>query len=354
MSQSSPGFINKKNIIKNLIFVLALGLGINIIFSFYTDFGKMGEALKTIKLGYFLIPFFVYIVVYLIESLRLTIVLRLFKYKISFKDSFFNSAMGYLFSYLTPLASGGQPFQIYHLKTLNVKARESSSIIISRFVENTISIIIIILIFIRRVLDIVYTTNLNRKILFLGLVTSLFFAIFFLFFLIRPDYIGKFAKKIETTKFIILLEKKFNKQKLSEKINKWTIELKNSVTILWRENLYIMILDIFLGLIVLLLQAYSMYYLFFKIIKIDMNFFEFSLIYFLIMLVSFYVPTPGASGGIESAYILVFLDFFKNKSLIVLSIFLWRISTYYLQIFFLFILMGIYFRKTKGDLHIGT
>ncbi|OQY10721.1 MAG: hypothetical protein B6I29_00740 [Marinitoga sp. 4572_148] len=354
MSQSNELFMNKKNIIKNLIIVLALGMGINIFFSFFVDFKEIGEAMKTVKFEYFLIPFFIYIIIYIIESLRLKIILRLFEYKISFNDAFFNSSMGYLFSFLTPLASGGQPFQIYHLKTLNIKARESSSIIISRFVENTISIIAIILLFIRKIFDIVYNTNLNEKILFFGLITSLFFAIFFLFFLIRPDLIGKFAKKIENTRFVLFLEKKLNKKNLAEKINKWTLELKNSVNILWKKNLYIMIIDIMLGILILLLQAYSMYYVFFEIMKINMDFFEFSLIYFLIMLVSFYVPTPGASGGIESAYIIVFLDFFNHKSLIVLSVFIWRISTYYLQILFSLILLVLYFRKNKGGKYLDA
>lgn len=349
MSQIDTTYMKKNKIIKNLIIVLILGMVINIIFSLYTDFGKMLDNLKEVKLNFVLIPFFIYIVVYIIESIRLKIVLNVFNYKISFKDSFFNNVMGYFFSFLTPLATGGQPFQIYHLKALNIKARESSSIIISRFVENIISIIAIVMIFLGKVLNIVYTTNLNRKILFLGLITSLFFAFFFLIFLMRPDYIGKFAKKIENTKFISFLEKKFRKKDLSEKINKWTMELKDSVSTLWKKNLYIMILDILLGMVVLLLQVYSMYFIFYEIMKIQMNFFEFSLIYFLLLLVSFYVPTPGASGGIESVFILVFLDFFSSKSLIVLSVFLWRISTYYLQILFQFIIFILYFKEyTNG------
>ena len=193
-------------------------------------------------------------------------------------------------------------------------------------------------------LNIIVKSGFNSKILLIGLLSSLFFAIFFLFLLIRPDFIAKFAKKLENTKFMLIIEKKINKKNLSGKIINWTLELKNSIALLWKKNFLIMIFDILLCIFQLILQPYAMYYLFIKILEINMNFLDFSLIYYLVFLISFYIPTPGASGGIESVFILVFLDFFANKEKIALVIFIWRLTTYYLQIFFQIILLMIYLK----------
>jgi hypothetical protein len=345
-SQSKP--LDTKKLLKNIFTVFILGIIINVFLSFYMDFSDLNQSLTNVKIYHLFIPFFSYIFIYIIESLRLVIVLRILKYKIPFKEAFFNSVMGYLFSFLTPIATGGQPFQIYHLKMLNIKARESSSIILSRFVENILTIILIIIIFMKEVMNILYNMDLNKNILFLGLFTSIFFAIIFLFFLIRPDLIGTFIRKIENTKIILFIEKKTNKKNIALALEKWTQELKESVSILWGKNIHIMILDILLGVLVLLLQSFSMYYIFDILLNINMNYFHFTLIYFLILIISFYIPTPGASGGIEGVYILVFSNLVKKKSMVILSIFLWRLTTYYFQIFFGLLLLMFYMKISKS------
>ncbi|NUU95111.1 hypothetical protein XO10_02235 [Marinitoga sp. 1135] len=334
---------NKKMIIKNILLAIFIGLAVNIVFIFYSDFEKIKETILYTKLSDFFIPFIIFIAVYIIEAIRLDIVLRSLGHKITFKDAFTNSVINYLFTYITPLAMGGQPFQIYHLKMLGIKARESTAMISSKFIEYQYTVIFLIVVFISKIKFIVNQEVLSYKVLLGGFTVTIIFSIFFTALLVEPLLVIKILKKFPKLK-----------KKRILKLESWTMELRENIAFLWKKNFFVMVIDIILGILSLMIQSYTLYVVFsYKIQNFNLDFFTFFPLYLLVYLLVFYFPTPGSSGGLEAVYVLIYSSIFKNSSNVLISILIWRIATYYFQIVFglimLFLNKNLFFNQISEN-----
>jgi len=56
--------------------------------------------------------------------------------------------------------------------------------------------------------------------------------------------------------------------------------------------------------------------------------------YVILWQVVFYVPTPGASGGVEGAFALVYSGMTSALGPTIIAIFVWRFATFYLLLLF--------------------
>ena len=59
-----------------------------------------------------------------------------------------------------------------------------------------------------------------------------------------------------------------------------------------------------------------------------------------ILMISSFVPLPGASGGAEGSFYMFFQMFFKSSGSVSVAILLWRMFTFYLPI-----VVGVYFAR---------
>ncbi|HBT51010.1 MAG TPA: hypothetical protein DEA49_02695 [Petrotoga sp.] len=146
--------LSRKKIIINLIIALIIGLVINILISFFADFQETLVTLKTVNLFVIVEVFIVFSMAYLIDLIRLYLVSISFHKKIKFKDAIYNTISYYFMSNITPMASGGQPYQIYHLTKLGIESTLATNIVMSRLVENLLFSSAMILIYIKRVMSI--------------------------------------------------------------------------------------------------------------------------------------------------------------------------------------------------------
>lgn len=346
---------NIKKTLSMIGLVFIIGLVINIIFSLFVKNNILLTAIQKVSWYHLLIPFLCYGGLYLVDTIRLMLVLSQFKYKVSFKDMFVNSVLGYFFSYLTPMATGGQPFQIYHLKTCGVDSKTATNISLSRLVEFAFTSLAIVLIGVKWLIDIAQTASIGAPIIYLGFSISLALGIGMLLLLIKPDTVGKIALKLEKKKIGALVKKITKKQDWSALVHNWSQEFKENIRFLWSEKLPVMILDILLGLGNLILQVLSLYALFIFFLGINVNFFQILLTFLLLNLVVYYIPTPGASGTIEGVYSMVFLGLTGKPDLTFVSIIVWRFSTYYMHIFFgLFFFLYFYFKEKAQNKKTGV
>ncbi|HIP92507.1 MAG TPA: UPF0104 family protein, partial [Thermotoga sp.] len=86
---------------------------------------------------------------------------------------------------------------------------------------------------------------------------------------------------------------------------------------------------------------------FFLILKnifhdLPLNYMDVAGIFFFLTLVVYYVPTPGASGGVEAIYHLTLSSLLENPSKTMTVILMWRAVTYYIPILMGLIALGIY------------
>jgi len=331
--------------VKFVIIVVIIGLVVNTIITFLMDHRKVLEIIRTVRFDYFLIPFLCYLGWNLINTFRLRIVTSQFNVKIPFRKRFFNSVLGTFFNNLTPMAAGGQPFQIFHLKTLGLRSKTATNIILSRFVEQAGIIICILIISVPQIIRVVRSMRVGSVLIFIGLSTTFCFALIFLLILIRPDVIGKISMGIYHTALGRFIGRIIKRPKWAEKVLTWTRELRDQVAFLWTEKLHIMIIDIICGLAIILLQGFSLYYLLHNRVDPSLTYLEVTITFVIIWQVVFYIPTPGASGTIEGGFSLVFAGLTKAPELTFTMIVVWRLSTYYAHILFGGIFFGIYMKK---------
>ncbi len=349
-NQESKSKPNKRSLVRLIIIVIVIGAAANILISFFLDSDRLIESIRKIRLIAFIIPFLAYLLINVIDSIRVKLVLWQLNYKIPTLQAFFNSVIGIFITNLTPLAAGGQPFQIYHLSSQGVDLKTSTNVILSRFVEQAMLLMAIVLLSIPRIIKITATLNIGSVVIYIALFFTFVFAMLFLLLLIRPNTVGNLAIKLEHS-FIGKIVHKFSKKRdWAERLFKWSHELRDEVHFLWTHKTVVMIVDTFLGLVVLLLQASSLFFVFRIILKSDISLFETFITFNIIWQIIFYIPTPGASGSIEGAFALVFSGLTGAPEKTLVSVFVWRFSTYYLHILFGGIIFWIYMKlQTKQD-----
>jgi uncharacterized protein (TIRG00374 family) len=332
--KQDPSYSSMKKIGKMIVIVIIIGLLVNILISFIFGFRNTSDALRKVSWEHLLVPFVIYVAIYLIDSLRLKLVLRQFGGRIKIGDAFTNSLMGYFFSYLTPMATGGQPFQIYHLKKLGIDAKTSTNIIVSRWIEYLGSAIVLTLVFIPLIFPLLKTASVQTTFITVGFSVSVAASIVIVILFMRPDWIGRLLRFLEKSFIGRLVTRLTKKKNWGEAAHAWSHDLKRNIAFLWKEKFYIVALDLVLGLAVLVLQVFSLAWVLVTLVGVQLDFFQAFITVLLLNLVVYYIPSPGASGGLESVYTMVFSLYTGQPHLSFIAIIVWRFATYYLQIFF--------------------
>jgi uncharacterized protein (TIRG00374 family) len=348
-TKKPAAYSSMKKIVRMIVIVIIIGLLVNVLLTFIFGFQSIGSALQKVSWEHILVPFGIYALIYLIDALRLKLVLRQFKEKIGLGGAYANSLMGYFFSYLTPMATGGQPFQIYHLKKTGIDAKTSTNVIMSRWVEYLFSAIIITLIFIPTILPLLASFNAQTTFLIIGFSVTVAASILVAILFIRPDWIGNLLKLLEKSfigRFITKISKKKN---WGEAAHAWSRDLRGNIAFLWKEKFYIIILDVILGILILGLQVFSLTWILITLMGVQLNFLSVFATVLLLNLVVYYIPSPGASGGLEGVYTMVFTLYTGQPQLSFIAVTVWRFATYYLQIFFGLIVF-LFMRRRGGTL----
>lgn len=128
--------MDKKNIKKyilNVAIILLVG-GLSIYFSIGNQLEGTIESLSHCHLGWLLVVVILMLIFYLINAMNLTLFARVYKENYSLKQGIVNAMAGIFFNGITPMASGGQFYQIYAFNKQGIKATYSSSILLMIFI----------------------------------------------------------------------------------------------------------------------------------------------------------------------------------------------------------------------------
>ncbi len=158
LSKKENENINKRQkLFKTLFTVLFIIFVVGVlIFTFYKDFfGReekfptWGEMKGILSEGwkYFLFALLALFLCYLFKALKLSILCKPLSGKFHFKTCFETGIIGHYYNYVTPLAVGGQPFEIYHLSKHGVHGGVASSLPIATYVLNQFAFVIIGIVF---------------------------------------------------------------------------------------------------------------------------------------------------------------------------------------------------------------
>ncbi len=340
--EKGPSFAN---IFKYIVIVILIGLAVNLFIAFLMDRKAVVVALQRIRIVYLAIPFGCYLMVNIVDSFRTVLVARQFGARVSLGQAFFNSVIGVLFNNLTPMGAGGQPFQIYHLQQQGLNTRIATNIILSRFVENAMVLMFILVLATPVIIDISQSFAIGGVVMLVGLAVTFVFAFFFLAALVKPNLIGRFALFIRKSSLGRWISRISRKPNWAEDLVTWSVELREEVHFLWTEKLSVMSFDTFLGIVNLLFQVTSLYYVIVVVTGFRPSYVDVLLTYVVIWQVVFYIPTPGASGSVEGAFAMVYSMLTHNPELTLIAIVVWRFATYYLHIFFGSVVLLVYLRR---------
>ena len=265
------------------------------------------------------------------EAKTLQCVVLLMKKKYKFKSAFKVTMIGQYFNSITPFASGGQPMQLFALTKQEVGVGRAGSALMIKFIIYQSVLIIYTLILILWKASFFKTKMSNLFYLIaVGFIVNASVIIFLIIF-------SRYRKL--THKLIIALTKIMEKLRLVKDISKLELRInhhlekfhdnmeivKHSKVMMFKAVIYTIV-----QLTIIFIIPYFIYLSFgMRGASIE------SMIAgtaFVMMLTAF-IPLPGAVGGAEGAFFMFFSLFFASNNILA-AILLWRLITFYSCIIF--------------------
>ena len=283
-------------------------------------------------------PFWIFMLVgcmflyYLFDSLKYMIVTNSFGCKQSFYDSMTTTMLGFFYSAVTPLASGGQPFQIYHMHKKGMSVGTSTSIICMVYVYWKIALVTMGLLgfFIYRkiLLD---NGPAWVPFLMIGWLLQALALSAVIFSVILPNWVTFIGSSI--LKFFFSFDVFSSRGITADRsIEKWTNFVNEYHTAFVDGTKDKKLVAYALGCAFLELIAYmSVAYCSYRGFGMrGQPYYRIMFLQVLLYLGASLVPTPGAAGASEGGYMAVYKDLFGPH--ITMSMLIWRLATYYLTL----------------------
>ncbi|GEM_PF-154702 len=320
----------KKVSLKWLFLTVMLGVILVIFLFFIGDFRESVDALKRIDPFWFFLSCICVFLFWFTEAMTIKMTSRIAGVKLSLFRSFDTSMVGQFYNAVTPFATGGQPMQIFRLYQYGIDVSKGTAIMLSRFLiyQSTITVVGVFIMFF-------FFDKMNQLPSF-SLLAPFGFIVnsAVIFFLLVFSFSPKLTHKIFDLLLKIVSPFKFGK-KMKENEEKWIekIRMFHSAMKLLKTRPYKLLLAVFftsMQVFFFFSIPYCIYRMFEAPVTPFLEIFSFQGILFLI--ISF-VPVPGAGGAAEGGFYLFFKEFFSPAS-IAGGVLLWRMMSYYFNIFF--------------------
>jgi len=310
----------------NLIIGVASGLVLVVFISLTKGWGSLIDQLASIKFGWIVGAFLCMFSYWILESKILQIIMNSLTQINSLKKSFKVTMIGQFFNSITPFASGGQPAQLFALSKEGIGAGQAGSILMMKYIiyQSVLTVYSIVLIvwkapfFQGKLKNIFYLSMIGFLINTGVIVVLLVFAKYKKVTHSCFNFLNKLLNKLKIVKNVENMERKVEEQ--IEKFHQNIIILKKNKKVIVRAIIYTT-----LQLTVFFAIPYFVYYSFeggdVKLINmIAANSF--------VMMLTAFIPLPGASGGAEGGFYMFFQLFFQEQNILT-GILIWRIVTFY-------------------------
>ena len=319
----------KKTIKKKLNIIILIIITILVLFfSLKDNFKETVTQIFTMNIWYLLIAFALLILFWLFRSYPMyTFCKKInkdFKYlsalQLVLRTQFFNA--------VTPFATGGQPYQIYFLKTVGIDYASSTSVVVENFIVYQIALVLlgIFSLIANQIFNIFGKVQLLQQLITLGFITNAL-VIIIMFLIAFSKKMNKFFINIGIK---ILTKLRIVKDKDS-KLKEWDTNINNfnkSAKILLQDK-KMFVLNILYNFIALL----CIYLIPLFILYAMGNFNAFNagvaiITSSYIMIIGSFVPIPGGTGGLEFGFVQFYGNFITGSKLSAMML-VWRFITYY-------------------------
>ena len=318
-------------IFKSYTFNILLILTITIVmiwFVFKDDYMDIINLLKNIDYKWLIMIITVVLIAQFIGGVIITIISRFSHKKYKIMSGVTNTLVNSFVSGITPSSTGGQIAQVYVFKKQGIKVSDGVSVIWMDFFMSQFAVCILVLILF--ILRFAYFFT-NHSQFFLISVVGYFlnFMVIIALFLVTKypkvytflsHHILNFACKLR-----IIKDPEASKESLNVHLNRFASEIDK----LKKHKKLMLVISILHCIKQLIL--YSIPYLTFLMLGQEASLSLYidclALSAFVSMINSFF-PMPGATGGTEITYMLMFSTLFNSAS-VKTSLLIWRFSTYY-------------------------
>ena len=298
---------NIKKMIRNfIVFILLIFLTLWVILK-DQSITEIFEVLNNVKIKYVFVGIICMIMYLLLEGINMRRTLNALGEKISIPQSFKYSLIGFFFSSITPAASGGQPMQIYYMHKDNISVANSTLALLINLTSmqiTTISLSIFSLIvnykFMNRVLIILFTVGilLNASALLLLLIGIL-----------SKRIARKLIKiAIGIMKFLKVKNRITKERKILKELKKYQASAK------YVKNNRRLMIKILITTIIQFSFYYCIAYWTYRAFGFNSNnIFELTTMQAVLFATVSGIPSPGAVGVSEGAFIEIFRNIYPTN-----------------------------------------
>jgi len=291
------------------------------------NFNEIISILTKVNIPWILIALLIYFIYFITDTIPFFIFTKRYNDKISFKFMLYLNAITKFFNGITPLATGGQPMQIFELRRKGTTTANSTNAVTQFYIVFQISLVLWA--FIALIFDKVFgIINMNTGLL---IFTILGFALntIVLIFLFIISFNKSFNKAMVRVIISFLAKIRIVREK-EKQIDKWnnTCEefYNNSKVLLNNKTTF------FVGIILQMLTL-AFYHLLPYALARSVGVTNFTIYQSIICsayiyLTGCYIPIPGSTGGMEYVF-LGFVGTFITDYRLNATLLLWRALTYY-------------------------
>lgn len=275
-----------------------------------------------------LVSVLIYIVYFLIETYLLKLLIDKSCKKYSFKKTIELNIMTKFFNGITPFSLGGQPLQVYELNKNKVPITKSILVIVENFIilQITMSIMIIIALIFGYIFSL-RANNFLYIMTLIGAFITLFTLIITIFICIKINLAKKVGKKLinRLYKFNIIKNKESILNNFNNKCDEYCLGFKSLIKdkkfIIKCVCINFIYMTIFFMIPFFTLKALN--------ISININIIYIIILSCFIYISASFIPIPGSSISYEYSFIH-YMSLIACKSIVIPSVLLFRIITYYL------------------------
>ena len=333
-----------KKYYKNFI-ILFIAIIIVLYFSLRDDFNTVIGELFTINISFVLVAILLMFISWFLRSVVLFKLVKNFKDNFSLKRCFHVHLIVQFFNAVTPFASGGQPGTVYMLNKKGLQVRDGTNVIIQESIIFQFSFVIITLaaILFNNIFDIFPRVTLLQNLVAIGITVNTL-VLTFLIFVSFVNTRVKLKVVNGVIKFLSKLRIVKKKEEVIEKFKTYVDDFNEGAKFLFKDKR-----KLFFNIILMIFSIIIRYMVPFVFLVAILNNTDINIVYTVIgmifvSIVGTFIPTPGATGGLEYAFMQYFTVFASGGVLTAVML-LWRFVTYYMGL----ILGGIAFAFFKPD-----
>lgn len=336
-----------KNYFLNILIIIVISI-LSIFIALHGDVRQIGSIISELSIPALFLLTILGMVPHLVEALVLKVFSNLYLPNYSIKDAYINAMTGAFFSGITPFSSGGQFAQAFVFKKQGISYTNSTGILLMHFILYQICLVVYTLfIMIFKFKELASLYNGFLSLAFIGFVCNTAVIVGLLAGALSYKFQHFLTNTVLKLAFRLRLIKSYEYER--SRLEKYLVDFHRELKVIQRHPKEMVLISILF--IIKLSILYSLPYIILQALgnRIPLSsFFDYFSICAFIYLITAFIPIPGASGGSEGTFVLLYTAL-MGSVLARSSMLVWRFVTYYVTIFIGCIIFMVFTNFSKNN-----